>query len=385
MLDEITDLYYNNDLSINVSGDTRNSVINSFRNVKGVSYVPSSLHPSLKWTESDPMPNPKKLTNPQKISCPPNANQKATSPFIPAIGMKSLVTKKCKTNPVNDHNHITKKPCANHFSPSSPLPNQVTWHQNSCGYDSAFTILYSLWCANHARWTQYFNETNPQFLGLLAQNFQQVANNAITINDARDNLRYALAYRHPNIFAVGQFVNLDNLLDCILETPFTTIQTELTCEESHTTIIHTMPSCLITLTNLNGRSLQTWINNSHDTTQQACPTCHKHRTRQIRLLHPTPLLAFEFPAEHTITDPVLTIAVYNQPTQYTLKGIIYFGHSHFTSQIILNDNSVWYHDGMTTGHKLLYHGQINIISDLMKCQGRQACAAIYVANQTSSP
>ena len=49
----------------------------------------------------------------------------------------------------------SKKFCLNQVvttSENTPLiPRGVSWSQNSCGYDAAFTILYSIWSGNSER------------------------------------------------------------------------------------------------------------------------------------------------------------------------------------------------------------------------------------------
>ena len=44
---------------------------------------------------------------------------------------------------------------------------------------------------------------------------------------------------------------------------------------------------------------------------------------------------------------------------YVLKGIIYFGQFHFTSQFFASNGEIWYHDGATTKEKLEYVGNIS--------------------------
>ena len=45
-------------------------------------------------------------------------------------------------------------------------------------------------------------------------------------------------------------------------------------------------------------------------------------------------------------------------TSYKLCGIVYFGDSHFTARVIYNNGMIWFHDGLETGHTLLYEGTV---------------------------
>ncbi|KAJ3817833.1 hypothetical protein F5880DRAFT_1462854, partial [Lentinula raphanica] len=54
LLDEITLLRFNNDLSKDVCGSTRKLLIETFLQSKGTEHVPSQMHSSIKWTKDDP-------------------------------------------------------------------------------------------------------------------------------------------------------------------------------------------------------------------------------------------------------------------------------------------------------------------------------------------
>ena len=55
LLDEITKLHYLGKLPSSVNGDRRNVLIHTFRQHIGLTYVPSTVHPSIKWSKKDPM------------------------------------------------------------------------------------------------------------------------------------------------------------------------------------------------------------------------------------------------------------------------------------------------------------------------------------------
>ncbi len=48
---------------------------------------------------------------------------------------------------------------------------------------------------------------------------------------------------------------------------------------------------------------------------------------------------------------------------FKLKGLIYFGGFHFTSQFIDKNNGVWYHDGVETDQTCQFQGQLNNLSN----------------------
>jgi hypothetical protein len=46
----------------------------------------------------------------------------------------------------------------------------------------------------------------------------------------------------------------------------------------------------------------------------------------------------------------MILDVSDNPANYILKGIVYLGGFHFTSHIVSSDNTVWFHDGITTAN-----------------------------------
>jgi hypothetical protein len=56
LLDEITKLRYEGELPDCVQGNFRNPLIRSYQKWKGIDYVPSLIHPALKWSVTDPLP-----------------------------------------------------------------------------------------------------------------------------------------------------------------------------------------------------------------------------------------------------------------------------------------------------------------------------------------
>ncbi|KAF8811285.1 hypothetical protein BYT27DRAFT_7030136, partial [Phlegmacium glaucopus] len=55
LLDDITALQFNNKLPTRVAmADRRNTLIDHFRKWKGEKYIPSAMHPAIRWSKTDP-------------------------------------------------------------------------------------------------------------------------------------------------------------------------------------------------------------------------------------------------------------------------------------------------------------------------------------------
>ena len=75
----------------------------------------------------------------------------------------------------------------------------------------------------------------------------------------------------------------------------------------------------------------------------------------------------------------LKVRVQVEHIHFHLRAIVYFGGFHFTSRLISNEHSVWFHDGQTSANECVYIGELNLFhrNDLSTCDGKQAVLAIY--------
>ena len=87
----------------------------------------------------------------------------------------------------------SKKICL--FRPSSDgsnhylIPQGMISSNNSCAYDSNFTILFSIWCNNKNLWTYNFHRMNNPFIIALSNGFNDVDNNIKSLETIRDDVR----------------------------------------------------------------------------------------------------------------------------------------------------------------------------------------------------
>ena len=61
------------------------------------------------------------------------------------------------------------------------IPRGIIWSNNSCAYDSIFTVLFSIWCGNKNLWHYKFQEIYNPFIRALTDGFNDVDNNRKTL------------------------------------------------------------------------------------------------------------------------------------------------------------------------------------------------------------
>ncbi|KIL57946.1 hypothetical protein M378DRAFT_15905 [Amanita muscaria Koide BX008] len=152
LLDEITKLKYESKLLSTICGDRRNTLIHAYRTHKGMSYVPSIVHHSIRWNKSDPMLDPveddvhwKIVQKSDVIDRSKHSSDKDCS-FVPAKGSVPLNAAKRKLSLVDSTedkpakkihaagSSVSEKDTA--YSISTTVPSGFSWHHNSCAYDS---------------------------------------------------------------------------------------------------------------------------------------------------------------------------------------------------------------------------------------------------------
>jgi hypothetical protein len=83
------------------------------------------------------------------------------------------------------------------------------------------------------------------------------------------------------------------------------------------------------------------------------------------------------------TDVKINMSFKLYDKKYILRGIVYYGNNHYTSCIISEDNSVWYHDGMQTGNSMILKGDKSYYKSnkLDEYNDKNAVLFVYICTQ----
>jgi len=109
-----------------------------------------------------------------------------------------------------------------------------------------------------------------------------------------------------------------------------------------------------------------------------CRVCNNPYTQITDYIDLPQIIAFELRDKSTVLDSIVSV---KQPTgdfNYRLAGIIYFGDMHFVAHIVRWDGQIWFPDGITTHHNLIYEGCIDSSQiDLSSVHSKVAHTGIY--------
>lgn len=408
LLDEITRLRYSSKLPVHVdSGNTRNSIIASFRAWKGCKYVPSTVHRSIRWSAHSPWLESENLglddrlaslvkanlekrtkdkhaVKPEKLTSAvrtvteirqPNAQKRRRSSGLPMRVVSATSMQKANkqrtdrpTNVLCGRNYVT--------------PIGMRWSQNSCAYDSVFTPIFVQWCADRRSWTAALKRWGTDVVIQLVEGFVRFETELDTLEGARDAVRRTLA-RSQRGCAYGAYTSIENVCAALFRMKEIVSMNFSLCPNGHHVHLRDEYEAFLSAGASSFASIARWVSMDSEQSTMRCTVCHHIASIRLKFCRAPPLLAFDFSGRSINLDYKVSIKVGNIDHTYALAAVIYYAYNHFTSQIITRDGAVWFYDGLSlvdmSGEPTLeYVGSINNPSfSLQHCRGGTPSAAMY--------
>ena len=195
MLDDITDKHYRGKTALLLGDDTRNALIKAYRDAQGLLYVPSSTHKAIRWSNKDPLLEAE-IHNVSWHIANPSDKKECISGGETARGTKKhgdiIRTQKRSHNSVvtpekhkNTNVQVVSPPrkIQRGLNPAvgpdgqgcNSVPKGFAWSDNSCAYDSALTILFSMWMSDNPHHEVFLGMTS-NLARILQQTFQRIIN-----------------------------------------------------------------------------------------------------------------------------------------------------------------------------------------------------------------
>ncbi|KAF8221603.1 hypothetical protein L208DRAFT_1327085 [Tricholoma matsutake] len=234
-------------------------------------------------------------------------------------------------------------------------PTGLIWSNNSCAYDSVFTILYSLWRNNPTHWKQFFYSMNCDLLEEICNGFNDHSYNQTSLESVRDTFRMGLDDLRLAGLCWGRYTSVVRLLKYMFKAFTEMVSSQLTCREGHSIThsqCHSIYSYILSAGTNPYVSTTDWIQNYKEDSCLLCQECNQCLQCTYSFLRIPDLIVFEFEGKEIFIDPEVTITSRdNQSCTMKLQGVIYYGELHYTSHVMINEQ-IWFHDGISTGAKL---------------------------------
>ena len=251
------------------------------------------------------------------------------------------------------------------------------WSDNSCAYDSTLTVLYSIWSSHHPRDYVFSGMTSN-----VASNLKQMFQNITVDQDFeihRDVFRHAIETFDSVNHMFGEIASVGSILHHLLLTEHETTRFYNRCSNNHAEMVHsTFSGHFQPGMEVHG-SIQQWIDQTSSSTRRRCRVCNDPYVQITEYIDLPLIIAFELKDKSTELNSFVSLKQHTGTAiRYRLAGVVYFGDLHFVARVIREDGQVWYHDGITTQHNLIYEGSISSGQiDLSFAHSKDAHTGIY--------
>jgi hypothetical protein len=420
LLDEITLCRYMGKLQDTVYGPTRNVLIAAFRKCKGTQYVPKQVHRAIRWSKRDPLLESDvydlsslniktTITAVDLPSAVPNSNLTAntkkrrrssgttasttttasgtvpvTHPLMPPPAGRP--TKKMR---LLAGNRSASLACHNYNCCDFYPPIGMIWSQNSCAYDSIFTILFNIWCHDMDNWGTIFTRFGNEFCILLFCQFTKYVRNETSLEVARDMVRKELD-KTSQYMRFGSYTSIEEICEAMFTTRDAIYRTYYRCPDNHQQLYSQSHTIYMPKGSSPFKSTAEWMQTNSQQGTNRCEICDKPVNINISFVAPPPLVILEFSGSEMDIDDRFEVVHSGQPHKYDLAGVIYYkdAEQHFVSNIVTPDKQLWFYDGMKNGGHMLCLGPLatrrrSPASGLLatQCRGGTPSAAFYISSR----
>jgi hypothetical protein len=263
---------------------------------------------------------------------------------------------------------------------SSSISNGPTWHANSCAYDAVLAVLLTIWEQDVDYWCTQFLDIGNDCAREFAQNMRKYSDNQLNINEVREALRRNLATASERC-VYGSFACVSDILDHMFEynRPITCIRYQCITFHPSQRSDHHRNSAVIN--NRPQDSVQNALALSEEDTVHACSHIGcPHLVKMLRRFVEAPqFLVIPIHSANTFIDTTVYISLEGVRCKYKLAGIIYYGNSHYTSRVIIDNHKCFYYDSMAYNGMFQWNSSLHSSNvDLSRCRGREATSSIYI-------
>ena len=397
ILDDITQLRYENELPHSIDGNRRNTLIRQYQKWKGTAFVPAKVDPHLSWGDCDSMPmlpvvtdSPWQLVSKTETKTKTKTNNtvqaKPTTNFVPAQGTAPILDKtESKKRRAEDEADMQPTKKVHKYS-LAYKPKGFIWDGNnySCAYDALFTVLYDIWNENRFLWNVNARYLNSKYLQSLGTDFLAASQGMKSLEIVRDDIRKILHIKDSQTYPYGHVgTSLSQLTLDIFSTDVKISKSQETCPNCNffRPAVDDNLGCVFVMDHNASKSTSHTIDTFAYPSAEKCPECLSNMISRVYYTYFPSMLVFDH-STYTIKPSkyLKFTGPSNKMIKYHLRGLLYFGNFHFTSRVISPEGDVWYHDGMNMGSECRSQGHRKFMNnqDWQTCHGRKLVTSIYV-------
>lgn len=374
MLDEITELTFNDQLPSHIQGNTRNLLLRSYQLHKGPGYRCSRWDPALKSDPIDSRPIPVQeeqawFSNITVFKATEKGTSGKTTSRVPASNMAVDDPSKRKRTGKDDANSGS---ATRGVGSSGTRRNQrtlgfvwdsVNW---SCPYDAFLIVLWAIWSDDRARWSSVYNaEGRSSAIKSFARSLPQIVEGFAQPEIARNEVRECLVAEAPDSFPTGRScASIGSVAENVMNgTPCMSLSWYCpTCRSPDLRYTSRVMSEVIDayVTENSVRTVQQAVEKalSPRSVLLPCANCNLEDVESTLVVSsrveswPDVLVVSLLGNSAAIRvgiDNELTLSDDNVACVYNLRGVSYFqpggGTGHFVCRTVTEDGKVYFNDG----------------------------------------
>ncbi|KAJ7892096.1 hypothetical protein B0H14DRAFT_2335465 [Mycena olivaceomarginata] len=184
MLNEITRLRYEGQLSEEVVGSDRIELLHSYQRYRGGNYDPEGIHDATCWRNGD---------EPRSIPVVKRSRWQLVGKDIPSHCVLRVPSRKQGLSMYGTSERSEYKPKPENGLKRKQSAKSINY---SCSYDALFAILYYVWQSHAPKWTERF-QNSTRYLKCLSVGFNNYKSKCDTLEAARDGIRRKKTERLP--------------------------------------------------------------------------------------------------------------------------------------------------------------------------------------------
>ncbi|KAI9060905.1 hypothetical protein FKP32DRAFT_1577011 [Trametes sanguinea] len=378
ILDEITSQRESSTLSLSVAGSTRAELISSFLALQEPNYVPPRADSALPWDCFDrSYPSASSLVVTDR---PTNNSRCKRSAPVAEWTVASISNKRPRLSP--------------DIEVRSPPRIGLRWDAMdwSCAYDSVLTIVWNLKVDLGNAWLQSLHSLSVAS-ALLVTRFVALPTEAVALEPVRNTLRDLLSMMDPTAFPrKGEtMASVSDLALALFHCSAPCGVSEALCTICHTCFSHPTDLCTSYVWTVLPDIVRRVPSERAMVPMQAvidilisagypvrCRACRNACDVTSTFHTAPPIVCIDVGnVDGLRADDTLHFPVAGADTCWKLRGVIYHGFQHFTARYIAEDDSVWYHDGASTGQYCIREAGTTRELDLFVARNRRACHYLY--------
>ena len=159
------------------------------------------------------------------------------------------------------------------------------WSQNSCAYDSIFTILFNIWCHDTDGWGTIFTQLGNEFCILLVHQFTRYKRNEISLEAARDTVRKELD-KTSQYMRFGSYTSIEAICEAIFTTREAIYHTYYRCPDNYRQFYSQSHSIYMTKGRSPFKLTTEWMQSNSQRGTNRCGTCDKPVNINISFVAP---------------------------------------------------------------------------------------------------